>query len=517
MKLPVFTSTATNERLGYLDTEQALLGLSETQAYLIGIPDQNARCYVDDALLSVDDTGQHWLWQPGFFAGEVCLELELPGEALPIRYRVDVSPAPTKSGRDQFNEYLQQIIDFMPQLAVGTEPAMHNLSGHSGFASLWLRYARLRQFIDRYLSGLKGIQERPIIRLNSRREQLPLHMAKRVDGITVQRLTSNAPLLSALAEQSSFESPLAPEQCTLDTPFYEPSMDTPANRLIARQLVEVRRLIRSLLSELQDLKVSVSETKTDLVVRLPRRIRFLQVIDKQLGRIARCDPFASANMHKRGVADFNAVSGHPHYNMTYRAGIRILRQGLSDIGADEQHYLAPTWEIYEAWCFVAFAEALQSRYPGYEWRLEQKPVSADLILKGRSGPKRIALFYQMTCPSLEKPNQYGYFSVTRERRPDMLLEIADGNQNRFICLDSKYSASKSRILDSMASAHIYQDSLRYKHSAPHLSIILVPANEDVAVLGELSYWRKNKVGCAKLAVSKDVDTLLGTLFAGLLM
>lgn len=508
MKLPVFASTAANEPLGYLDTERALLGLSEAQTYLIGIPDQNARCYVDDALLNVDDSGQHWVWEPGFFAGEVGLELELPELAHPIRYRVDVSPAPHKSGRDQFNQYLQQIIDFMPQLATGTEPAMHNLSGRSGFVSPWLRYARLRQFIDRYLSGLRAIQNRPIVRLSSRREQMPLHMAKRIDGITVQRLTANAALLSALSGDLDAEPPLAPEQCNLDVPFHEPSMDNPANRLMARQLIEVRRLTRSLLAELQDVRVLGSETETDLQVRLPRRIRFLKSIDKQLGCIARSEPFTSANIEKRGVADLNTVSGHPHYNMTYRAGIRLLRQGLSDMGGDEQHYLAPTWEIYEVWCFVAFAEALQSRYPDYEWQLEQNPVSADLILRGQSGSKRITLFFQMTCPSLETPNRYGYCSVSKERRPDMLLEIVDGEQKRFICLDSKYTASKSRILDSMASAHIYRDSLRCGDAAPVLSIILVPANEEVPVLGLDNYWQRNKIGCARLAASSDSKMLL---------
>jgi len=270
----------------------------------------------------------------------------------------------------------------------------------------------------------------------------------------------------------------------------------------------VRRLARSMLSELQDVRVSGSETETDLQARLPRRIRFLKSVDKQLGRIARSEPFASANIEKRGVADLNAVSGHPHYNMTYRAGIRILRQGLSDMGGDEQHYLAPTWEIYEVWCFVAFAEALQSRHQEYEWCLKLNPVSADLILRGDAGSKRITLFFQMACPSLESPNIYEYFSITRARRPDMLLEIMDGDQRRFICLDSKYTASKSRILDSMASAHIYRDSLRRDDATPNLSIILVPINEDVPALGVTSYWERNHVGCAVLADKADADAVL---------
>lgn len=513
MKLPVFASTAANEPLGYLDTERVLLGLSEVQTYLIGIPNQNARCYVDDALLSVDESGQHWVWEPGFFAGEVGLELELPELANPVRYRVDVSPAPNKSGRDQFKEYLQQIIDFMPQLATGSEPAMHNVSGRSGFISLWLRYARLRQFIDRYLSGLRAIQDRPIVRLSSRREQMPLHMARRIDGITVQRLTANAALLSALSGDLDAEPPLAPEQCNLDVPFHEPSMDNPANRLMARQLIEVRRLTRSMLSELQDLRVSGSETETDLQVRLPRRIHFLKSIDKQLGRIARSEPFASASIDKRGVADLNAVYGHPHYNMTYRAGIRLLRQGLSDMGGDEQHYLAPTWEIYEVWCFVDMAEALESKFPHYVWTLEQNPASADLILRGKDGTKRIHLYYQMTCPSLEIPNRYEFFSITRERRPDLVLEVTEGEQKQFFCLDSKYTASRGRILDSMASAHVYKDSLRCRKTKPSLGIILVPANQALAVLGGWDYWNSHGVGCATLAKRGDAFKLLDQVFS----
>ncbi|AOY87699.1 hypothetical protein BKP64_05670 [Marinobacter salinus] len=508
MKIPVFSVDSSHGLLGYLDSEQKLLDCDEAQSYLIQVPDRTARLYADDALLEMDDSGEHWVWQPGFFAGEMIFELELPDLASPLRYKVDVAPAKHKTGREQFNEYLQQIVDYVPELVTGTEPALQDLAGRSSFVSLWLRYSRLRQFSGRYLSGLNAICERPIIRLNSQREQMPLHMAKSVDETTIQRLISNPRLLAAFAEDRTSETALAPEDWNLDVPFHEPSLDNPANRLIARQLVEVRRLTRLLLAELRDLRVTVSETKTDLMARLPRRIRFLQAMDKQLGRLSRRDPFARVNMDKRGAAGFNAVSGNPHYSMTHQAGIRILRLGLSDMSSGEQHYTAPTWEIYEAWCFVAIAEALELRFPEFCWRLEHKPESADLALKGDAGEKHISLFYQMKCRSLEKPNRYGYFSISRERRPDMVLEIAKGENKQFICLDSKYTASGERILDSMSSAHIYRDSLRCGSISPLLSIILVPANKTVSVLGSDEYWDRYGVGCAILNKQSDTASLL---------
>jgi hypothetical protein len=81
----------------------------------------------------------------------------------------------------------------------------------------------------------------------------------------------------------------------------------------------------------------------------------------------------------------------------------------------------------------------------------------------------------------------------------MVLEIVEGEHKQFICLDSKYSASRGRILDSMSSAHIYHDSLRYGSISPSLSIILVPANSALAILNSDDYWNKYMVGCATLS------------------
>ncbi|WP_347332586.1 hypothetical protein [Marinimicrobium locisalis] len=71
-------------------------------------------------------------------------------------------------------------------------------------------------------------------------------------------------------------------------------------------------------------------------------------------------PVKEASTRRSSATELNAVSGSPHYSMIHRLGVRLLRQGLSALADDEQHYLEPTWEIYEAWCFVALAQQLEA-------------------------------------------------------------------------------------------------------------------------------------------------------------
>lgn len=510
MKLPIYSTE--HNQVGNLDLEETLVGCFETGSYLIGIPMENARLFADDELLELDNLRKYWIWEPGFFAGEVDFDLELPGKVQVMRYTVDVGPAEHKTGRAQYADYLRQIVDYAPSLVAGAEPAMHGLGGRSSNAThLWLRYARLRQFIDRYLSSIKAISEKPIVRMSSRRELIALPMTKRVDGITMQQLTSNPEVLSALTGRDTLGVNTNAWDHRLDVPFHEPTMNNPANRLIARQLGNVRRLTRSLLNDIENYQPKVSETKADLMIRLPRRIRYLQSLDERLARLSRKQPFVSVDIEKQEAAEFNAISGNPLYNLAHRVGIRILRQGLSDLANDEQHYLAPTWEIYEAWCFVALAEGLEARFPELTWTLKTNPKSADMVLHGIAGYKEITLYNQLVCKSLESYNRYGYCSISRERRPDLTLEVKNQTKKHFICLDSKYTASRGGILNSMASAHIYQDSLRCGAQPPVLSIILVPANPALSRLDTADYWQRHRVGCFTLKQKSDVPTLLDRL------
>ena len=97
--------------VGCLSPGAVLRGLVENQTYLIQVDDLNSRLYVDDAPLTMDSRRQYWRWSPGFYAGEVVMELERHGQHEPIQYRVDIEPSPKKTGREQYIEYIRQIVD----------------------------------------------------------------------------------------------------------------------------------------------------------------------------------------------------------------------------------------------------------------------------------------------------------------------------------------------------------------------------------------------------------------------
>jgi hypothetical protein len=184
--------------------------------------------------------------------------------------------------------------------------------------------------------------------------------------------------------------------------------------------------------------------------------------------------------------------------MTHRLGIRILRDGVSGSATDEKHYLAPTWQVYESWCFVALANALESFRSDYQWSLKASPAWADMMLEGSNGASTLRFFSQLVCPSLEQQNGYGYLSVSRERRPDFVLEYTDNEGTRFLCLDSKYRVSREALLDAMASAHVYRDSIRKDGNSPLASLLIAPDAGQVDLLASDEYLARNQVGCVSL-------------------
>lgn len=486
--------------VGSLVPGTTLGGLEENRNYFIRVDIEGARLFVDDAPLAMDPQRQYWLWSPGFYAGEVVVELELLGHHEPMRYLIDVAPAPNKSGREQYLEYISQIADYIPQLLMGTEPARHALGGRSHISlSSWIRYARLRCFIVPYLAALKAICDRPLVRNRYHREQMPIHLARWVDVNTVRRLEANPKLLAAIAGQKVAYDNLNFGDNLLDVPFNEPTLDHSANRLIAIQLDGVLRLISHLIDQFTHSNMSTSETETDIHTRMPRRIAYLIRVKKQLLKLSRLSPFNMVIRGQGGVAGINAISGNPLYNRGHSLGVRLLREGLSSLVDDEQHYLAPTWQVYEAWCFVALSRQLEQQLPEFQWAVKTGVASADMILEGQKGDEQIKLYTQLVCPSLENQNRYGYYSISRERRPDLVLEYSDGDGRRFICLDSKYTTSRSGILNAMASAHIYRDSIKQKGAAPLCSVLLVPGNPGTTLLSSKEYVNRYGVGCIPMA------------------
>ena len=106
-------------------------------------------------------------------------------------------------------------------------------------------------------------------------------------------------------------------------------------------------------------------------------------------------------------------------------------------------------------------------------------------------------------------------SISGMRRPDLVLEVKDSGMTQFICLDSKYTSRSKRILEEMASAHIYHDSLRWERKRPVLSLLLVPRNDYLAELESESWWQEHQTGCFTMHNVESSSHLLDRLWAHL--
>jgi hypothetical protein len=89
--------------------------------------------------------------------------------------------------------------------------------------------------------------------------------------------------------------------------------------------------------------------------------------------------------------------------------------------------------------------------------------------------------------------------VSKQREPDIVLRVSTGDTMRFLVFDAKYRATRANVLDTMQSAHIYQDSLRIGAQRPEASLLLVPANEGAAWLGDAAFQAEHKVGVHVMA------------------
>jgi hypothetical protein len=161
--------------------------------------------------------------------------------------------------------------------------------------------------------------------------------------------------------------------------------------------------------------------------------------------------------------------------------------------------MSPTWDVYEAWCFITLARVLRSSLPHLEWReFPSEGKARRGGLEGHGSNLRVRLLYQHTFPSSSGNLCREFASVSKELRPDLILTIDGPDFRSWLVLDAKYSHSRSAILDAMDSAHIYHDALRYFGTPPRRSLLLVPScGTDTHWLLESAFKHEHGIGIVR--------------------
>jgi hypothetical protein len=472
-------------------------GFFEGNRYAFENPGSGWSMRIDDAPLQIDPTNRSdWYWTPGFFAGEVTAELLGPDASSCTLYMLDVAPHPGKLGRETFARMVEELWNADPALVIGSEPATTLIGSLGTVRDIWLEFARFRRYVPEFLRALNGVLANPRRTLAVRRIASPLHTVRRVDGRTAVAL-ARSPAVAALLSGRDAKT-TSSDDCRLDVPFIEESLDAAANRAMhALVLAVIRRgfALVDLLEQLVETEPD-SETRTSLRVRWPVRRTYLCDSIDRLQRTLRRSPFPEVRRAEITAAGLTAVSADPAYARAWGLGWRALRHGLESGEKLERLWVSPSWEIYERWCFLRLGQTLSKAMPNWNWvRLADRWVGINST--GRAELRLQPSFRSRSEESIDP------WSISKHRVPDILFTLETGRELRFVVLDAKYRSSRSNVLDAMESAHIYQDSLRIGPARPEASLLLVPAGGGASWLEDAEFQDKHRVGVHVLSPEAD--------------
>lgn len=468
-------------------------GFEETGTYLFRGPTCEFSLYVDDQPLASSTDGLGWQWTPGFFAGEVTAELLRQDGSSAGLFLLDVAPDSGKMGRDIFHSMVKELWEHDPTLVIGEEPAKA-MGGELGtLEDPWAAFARFRRYVPEFIRALLTIRSMPLKSLRTRRISAQLHHVRSVDSRTAISVLRSPAVALFFAHPDG--APGIPPDSRIDVPSIEETVDSAANRAILALIHAVVRRARTLL-DLLDAKVAseqLSETRTPLVERWPVRQAFLRKTLKQLVSCCRSYPFDEVRNADISAAGLTAVSADPLYARAWNRGWRAIRTGMESDTSTERLWISPTWEIYERWCYLQVGKLIAAALPEHEWSFTRAPWR----LIGVGQQRRVELALQPRFPALSQPTE-GRWSISREREPDLQLTVSVAGETQFMFLDAKYRTSRQHVLEAMASAHIYQDSLRIGKARAQASLLMVPEGSHVSWLSSPEFIAEHRVGVCPL-------------------
>lgn len=477
-------------------------GVYRFQASVAGIT-----LFIDEARMEClpTETGAAWNWQPGFYAGQVTAELMDPSGRHLARYQLDVAPDAGKVGAPLFQQMLDQIHAFDPVLLFGTEAAQASIGVTGDVSSPLLQYARLRRYGEGLMDALHGVARRPLTRLRHSRRHVPFHRVRRIDAASARRLMVRPDTATLLGGRAAAPVVRLPH-VEVSLPFED--TDNPANRAMAALLRAVRTRSTAVAAALRRMHAVERDpgARTPLEHRMERRLAFLESLSRGLDTLARMPPYADVSRADISAAGLNAISAHPAYARAYRFGWSALRAGVEGEVRDEQLWLSPTWEIYERWCFVQVLASLQARYPSLSWRRHVHGRADIIRFVGKAPGHRVEACLQRTFRSGGRGTA-GLRSISMELKPDIVIAVERQGVRRLLVLDAKYRTDRRNVLDSMRSAHLYQDAVRWDGQRAVCTLLLIPRGGGAEWLEDVGFQKLNRVGVHVLAPGEPMEAL----------
>lgn len=448
--------------------------------------------YIDDVPLARRAPGM-FEWCPGFFSGRVTAHAYADA-ALILSFQLSVGPSDQKLGEVEFDGMVDALASKWPSLLLGTygEAGSFGADGQEG--SPEVMYLRLRSALPDFFSAMRKVCGNPILRLKQERHAVLPHRAKRMDRATVRELTKTrygAQLLAVGSDINAAPSPVS-------VPFTGLTTNNPPNRHMASRIDALQAATDRLIG-MWSLH-NVGGRDPDLQRKIPRRLQVLRAASAELSRIRRAAPFSAVRAAEVSAAGLNAIAAHPDYARANLSAWRALRRGIAG-NAIEALPFSPTWQVYERWCFMRISEELMKQFPDATWT-----IRSPLKCVGSIHNATVTLHLQPTFHAWGNRGGHEFRSLSRQREPDMVLAVESGSEVQFLVLDAKYRVSRDNVLDAMSSAHIYNDSLRWRGHIPSGSYLLLPRTGQVDWLRDASFRDEHKVGVFALSPTcTDID------------
>lgn len=470
-------------------TVDLISGLFEDTDYLITTQELHPRerLFVDDVELSRGADGAY-RWRPCFYAGRVLAELVSPSGSRQ-RCWLDVGPSASKSGDKCFAEMVAQIRSFNPALLGGQSAAAmaFGRDGRSGVFSDDIALSRLRAYGPKFLDALVAISAMPHRAIAADSALLPLSRIRRLHHSAMRDRRIAAIAQGALSPDFDLD------DIHLRSLTSAPTFDTPANRALLT-------LTRRMLAALAHVRVRVgalalTSDREEQLARVERRELDLDELQERLRFLLVKPPFSEVTVGGTTAAGLTQIAAHPLYSRAWRLGSMALTTGIEGEDEPDMLHVNHSWGIYETWCYLAVLQSVTSTFGTVANQCVPEAVWAQLAHRCALGDgKQLELYFQAQFPAERAPASRVGWSISRERRPDILLVLRTGDERRAMVIDAKWRSGRENVLQAMESAHIYHDALRLAGCRPSPCVLVLPGDGAVESLGTLDFIQTNRVG-----------------------
>ncbi|MBZ4419948.1 DUF2357 domain-containing protein [Myxococcus sp. RHSTA-1-4] len=401
---------------------------------------------------------------------------------------VQVVPRADKLSAQAWTVLLSDLEAWLPSLSVGDQPGLQGSVVAGGSRIPHLVEAAL-PLIPALLESIRAVIAAPRQRTGHTELFVPAHQVRRVERTALGWLERHPEASRALSARWDTDAdarrpPLVPVGHATET------LDHPANRYVTWLVRSIARDLGAYAEALDGTargSDAPAGTHADDWLRwCTSRAEALREAAGALWALERRSWLARLAPSPPTEAAMAVVVDDPRYARLHRLG-RRFRSPLFQFGrlpGAPGAATRPSYELYELWTFLALRRLLGALLPEHRWTSQglEPLATLDEPLDGASfeatGPGgTLRLLFNPTFRGYLSRGTAPRFSISGERRPDLVLLWESEGRRRWVCLDAKYRVARDALADAFESAHLYRDGLRWPEwgGRCEAAVLLAPA------------------------------------------